>query len=164
MNRIIIALVFSCLAVTGYTQEHPAEFVWKDAGGTGRQQTVLFRRNLELKAKPLSASIHLFADSRYHIYVNGIHLNFGPSRFYTSHPEYDTYDLASYLKKGRNVVAVEVLANGTMTFQVPLSIGGFIAWGTVEDEDGSVSLETPGDWKMQASEAYDHEALRFSFA
>ena len=164
MNRILLSVIFLLLAITGRAQEHPSKFVWKDPDGAGRQQTVLFRRTMELDKKPARADIHLFADSRYHIYVNGIHLNFGPSRFYTAHPEFDSYDLAPFLQEGRNVVAVEVLSNGTITYQVPLSIGGFIAWGEVENSSGMVSLETPGAWKMFVSEAYDHQALRFSFA
>ena len=164
MSRIIFTCIFMFLSLQARSQEHPAKFVWKDAEGSGRQQTVLFRRTLELDQIPGSATFYLFADSRYHLYVNGIHLNFGPSRFYTAHPEYDSYDLLPYLKEGRNVVAVEVLSNGTITYQVPLSIGGFLAWGEVKTEAESISLKTPGAWKMKASEAYDHEALRFSFA
>lgn len=145
-------------------QQHPAAFVWKDPAGEGRQQTVLFRRSFDLKDKAGQAMIHLFADSRYHLHVNGTHINFGPSRFYPAHPEYDSYDLTPFLLPGRNVVAVEVLSNGTVTFQVPLSQGGFIAWGEVISPSDTISLDTPGHWKMKTSAAYDHEALRFSFA
>ncbi len=164
MNRIF--LLAGCLlqAITIIAQDHPAAFVWKDARGEGRQQTLLFRRNFETAGTTGPAVIHLFADSRYHLYVNGTHVNFGPSRFYPAHPEYDTYDLGPYLVEGRNVVAVEVLTNGTVTYQVPLSVGGFIAWGEVETGTRKISLETPGHWKMFVSNAYDHEALRFSFA
>lgn len=164
MNKIFICLGLFLLSVPGYAQDHPAKFVWKDAEGSGRQQTVLFRRTINLDKQPETAMLHLFADSRYHLYVNGIHLNFGPSRFYTAHPEYDSYELAPYLHSGVNVVAAEVLTNGTLSFQVPFSIGGFIAWGDMETGSGRISLETPGEWKMHVSDAYDHEALRFSFA
>ncbi|MGW8315300.1 MAG: alpha-L-rhamnosidase-related protein, partial [Bacteroidales bacterium] len=135
-----------------------------DAEGTGRQETVLFRRNFQLNGDADTAFISLFADSRYHLYVNGTHLNFGPSRFYPEAPQYDSYNLAPYLRQGENVVAVEVLSNGTVTFQVPLSRGGFIAWGEVRSPSGNISFETPGEWKMWVPGAYDTEALRFSFA
>ncbi len=164
MSRILVSLSSIFLFISGFSQEHPASFVWKDAEGSGRQQTVLFRRNIELKENVELASFHLFADSRYHLYVNGVHINFGPSRFYAAHPEFDSYDLSHYLLPGKNVIAVEVLTNGTETFQVPLSEGGFIAWGEIRDASHTESLETPGNWKMQVSDAYDHQALRFSFA
>jgi alpha-L-rhamnosidase len=152
------------LALNLQAQDHPAAFVWKDGAGSGRQETVLFRRTFQMNGDADTAFINLFADSRYHLYVNGTHLNFGPSRFYPEAPQYDTYDLAPYLLQGENVVAVEVLSNGTVTFQVPLSRGGFIAWGEVRSPSGTISFETPGEWRMQVPDAYDSEALRFSFA
>jgi len=165
MNRTLFLLAFLFLTSAGIAQKHPAEFVWKDAEGSGRQQTVLFRRNIEIGDEGKGPAIlHLFADSRYHLYVNGTHVNFGPSRFYVAHPEYDSYDLSPYLRSGQNVIAVEVLTNGTVTYQVPLSRGGFIAWGEITTASGSYSLSTPGEWNMWVSDAYDHQALRFSFA
>lgn len=145
-------------------QEHPAFFVWKDPWGSGRQESVLFRRSFHLDMVPDTAVLNLFADSRYHLYVNGTHLQFGPSRFYPENPRYDRYDLAPYLGEGENVVAVEVLSNGTETFQVPLSSGGFIAWGGVNTGSGPISFRTPGEWKMRAPGAFDSAAIRFSFA
>ena len=156
MNRKILSGLLLLLSLSSWAQEQKAKFVWKDAEGLGRQQTVLFRRSFDLDEIHGKALIHLFADSRYHLYVNGIHVNFGPARFYVAHPQYDTYDLSPFLHKGNNVVAVEVLSNGTVTYQVPLSIGGFIAWGEVENVSPGLSLETPGQWKMHASDAYDH--------
>jgi alpha-L-rhamnosidase len=164
MNRTALLLGSLFLAFSGFARDRPAKFVWKDPEGSGRQQTLLFRRSFSLEEAPGRADIYLFADSRYHLYVNGTHINFGPSRFYPSHPEYDSYDISRFLVPGRNVVAVEVLTNGTVTFQVPLSVGGFIAWGEVEAAPVPVSLATPGEWRMFVSDAYDHEALRFSFA
>lgn len=141
-----------------------ARFVWKDPAGSGRQQTVLFRRTFELGEPVDSAVIHLFADSRYHLYVNGTHVNFGPARFYPRNPRYDSYDLSPYLRRGRNVIGIKVLTNGTETFQVPLSIGGFIARGRLATGSGILNLNTPGEWKMFVPDAFRHDALRFSFA
>ena len=146
-NRLIFQfLVF--LLFTSAVAQQSASFVWKDTEGTGRQQKVLFRYNFELADKPTESEFNIFADSRYHLYVNGIHINFGPSRFYLANPQYDSYNLKRYLKKGRNTIAVEVLANGMNTFQLPKSIGGFIAWGTITDNKGKkISVNTPGNGK-----------------
>jgi alpha-L-rhamnosidase len=153
-------------AIGDSTADRPsgARFVWKDAAGSGRQQKVLFRRTFEIRGPAGPAEMHIFADSRYHLYVNGTHIGFGPSRFYPRDPQYDSYDLSGYLREGRNAIAVEVLSNGTETFQVPLSIGGLIAWGEVVTGTGVISLETPGDWKMSLGNAFRDDALRFSFA
>ncbi len=94
-----------------------------------------------------------------------MHLNFGPSRFYLPNPQYDTYDLTPYLVKGENLIAVEVLANGMESFQLPLSIGGFIAWGNLAVQQGkTISLETPGTWKILSVASMDTNTVKFSFA
>jgi len=163
MNRLSGSLLILFFLPLLSAQEQAADFVWKDENGSGRQQTVWFRRSFFCDAQS-SGQLHLFADSRYHLYINGVHVNFGPSRFYPANPEFDSYELDPYLVEGRNVIAVEVLSNGTVTYQVPLSKGAFIAWGEVESRAGQESLATPGAWKMMVSQAYDRDALRFSFA
>src|SRR4051812_39657878 len=47
----------------------PPPFVWADASGEGRAQVVWFRRDLELDVPPREASLHLFASSRYLLFV-----------------------------------------------------------------------------------------------
>ncbi len=163
-NRLILQFLFFILVTSAFAQ-HQASFVWKDKDGLGRQQKVLFRYNFELKGEPKDSEFNIFADSRYHLYVNGAHINFGPSRFYTANPQYDNYDLKNFLKKGKNTIAVEVLANGMNTFQLPKSIGGFIAWGTVLDHTGKkINVSTPGKWKMLSVATMDTQAVKFSFA
>jgi len=67
-----------------------------------------FRREFTLAAAPTAAQIHLFAYTRYHLYVNGDYVGRGPNRFESIHPEYDTWDLAARLQAGTNVIAVVV--------------------------------------------------------
>ena len=110
MSKGILFFGLLIAVISTFAQENNPAFVWGDAEGSGRQQTVLFRRNLSLGEKDVSkATIHLFADSRYHLYINGTHVNFGPSRFYVAHPQFDSYDLTPYLRPGKNVIAVEAL-------------------------------------------------------
>ena len=73
--------------------KHPASFIWLDKTGEGRLVYALFRKDFELNKIPDKAELHLFADSRYHLFVNGTFINFGPGRFYPANPEYDTYDI-----------------------------------------------------------------------
>jgi hypothetical protein len=155
---LILISTFTCLA------QNPV-YVWSNPSGSGRQQKVLFRNSFEIVKVPEKAEISLFASSRYHIYINGTHLNFGPSRFYPANPQYDTFELVSYLKEGMNVIAVEVLANGMETFQIFESIGSLIAWGDIQNgKEKTHSLETPGSWKMLPVFSMDTLALKFSFA
>jgi alpha-L-rhamnosidase len=145
--------------------KHPASFIWLDKTGEGRLVYALFRKDFQLSTVPDKAEIHLFADSRYHLFVNGTFINFGPGRFYPANPEYDTYDISPFLKNGQNVVAVKVLSNGMNTYQVPLHIGGFIAWGSFKStQDKNISFDTPGDWKCKHMKGYDRTAPKMTFA
>lgn len=142
-----------------------ADYVWTDALGVGRLQAAYFRYELTLEGGTDQAEIHLFADSRYHLLVNGAFVHFGPARFYPEHPEYDRFDLAAYLRPGKNVIAVRVLSNGVSTFQLRRNQPGFIAWGTVTDRTGATyDLSTPGDWKAYRVQGYDEDAPRMTFA
>ena len=84
--------------------------------------TAVFRCVAEYngKAKPVEAAI--FADSYYGLYVNGTCVAVGPARFDPKAPEYDTVDLASTLRPGKNVIAVLVygnVSNGTHMTNAP---------------------------------------------
>lgn len=147
----------------GFT--HPGSmFVWVHNQKSPRNEYVYFRNAFELKVKPETGTIHLYADSRYQLFVNEIFINFGPARSYPENPEYDTYDIKPYLHKGHNVVAVKALYNGIENFQIPDNRPGFIAWGSVISSSDSISLQTPGNWLCRKSTGYDQNAVRFSFA
>lgn len=70
-----------------------------------------FRKTFELWEKPSSALLHLFADARYILWVNGTYVDRGPARFQPNGPEYDTIDIARFLKPGRNAIALLVVGN-----------------------------------------------------
>jgi alpha-L-rhamnosidase len=145
-------------------QDNDAAFVWIDHHGEGRNQHLFFRRSVTLNGQPEKAEMNVFADSRYILFINGAAIHYGPVRSFPPNPVYDTYDLRPYLRPGKNVIAVMVRSNGTNTFQLPLSRGGFIAWGEIHINEISVNLATPGGWKVCRSEAYLEEAPKMSFA
>jgi hypothetical protein len=135
--------------------------VWVDSQGLGRNRFAIFRRVITLATAPQTALLHLFADSRYRLVVNGSVVHYGPGRFVQQYPEYDSLDIAPWLRSGDNVIVVEVNAYGTSAFQVmPDSRGGMIAWGEVGDH----SLQTPGQWEVLQTEAWDYYSPLFSFA
>jgi len=71
-----------------------------------------FRKSFDLSAKPLGATLlHLFADARYILWVNGTYVDRGPARFQPNGPEYDTVDIGPYLQSGKNCVALLCIGN-----------------------------------------------------
>jgi hypothetical protein len=68
----------------------------------------VFAKAIDLPTLPSSAVLHLFAFTRYRLYVNGVYVGRGPCRYQNQRPEYDSRDVRSLLKAGRNTVAVLV--------------------------------------------------------
>jgi len=127
-----------------------------------RNQFVSFEQRFQLD-QPGPATLHLFADSRYRLWVNEVFVAYGPGRFVTSSPEYDSHDLAPWLQYGSNLIRVEVNFYGASSFQtMPDGSPGFIADGGVEDSE--VSFTTPGNWRARVHHAWKADAPLFSFA
>ena len=164
----VIGILIPAYAFTGVqtSNNYQAPLVWIDDHGEGRNLHVMFRRTFTLQAMPEKgeAELNIFADSRYILYINGHSIHYGPARSYPANPVYDTYDLRPYLRTGENVIALMVRSNGTNTYQLPLSIGGCTAWGSIRDGIRTISLNTPGDWRVKRSEAWHQDAPKMSFA
>jgi alpha-L-rhamnosidase len=126
-----------------------------------------FRRTFDLPGKPLSFVVHVTADNRYQLYVNGVRAAWGPARGDLLHWRYETVDIATHLRAGRNVVAAVVWNHGAfaahaqMTFQA-----GFLLQG---DGPPEALLNTSSRWKCIRNAAYaplplDEEQVPFFYA
>jgi hypothetical protein len=102
---VCLLVASSAAAVDGALQD---SFVWSPSAPTGKQVYAVFRKTLELKEKPKTATLRLFADSRYILWINGKYVNRGPCRFDPKGPEYDTLDVARFLQAGPNILAIVV--------------------------------------------------------
>jgi alpha-L-rhamnosidase len=161
-------LLTACLALFAggdlIAQEDTPTYVWLRAEGGERNEHLFFRRDFSLATAPEKAELHLYADARYALYVNGAYVNFGPARSYHANPYYDTYDLRPYLREGENTLAVHALSNGMVTYQLFDYHGAFAAWGEILAGGSRIDLEVTKGWKCQPSYGYDQTAPRFSFA
>lgn len=108
----------------------------------------LFRRTFDLISKPEKFIIHISADNRYRLYINGQYVVSGPSSGDINHYRYETLDIADRLQVGKNSIAVEVVNFGeyrkasTMTFQTAFILQG--------DKNNVVNLNTgkASKWKV----------------
>ncbi|MBQ7402078.1 MAG: alpha-L-rhamnosidase N-terminal domain-containing protein [Lentisphaeria bacterium] len=119
-----------------------------------------FRRTFEIDAVPEQTEIHITADSRYNLWINGTFVNHGPARGFQSHWPFDRIDIAPYLKKGKNVIAVLVYQFGVSIFCYRYeNASGFLMSGKV----GSVDLATGEQWKGRVASGYIPNIARGSF-
>ncbi|HEU0138143.1 MAG TPA: hypothetical protein VFQ79_00455, partial [Bryobacteraceae bacterium] len=94
-----------------------------------------FRRAFELASKPGSFLIHVSADNRYQLFVNGERTAWGPARGDLFHWRYETVDIAPLLRPGRNVLAAVVWNFGEHAPQAQVTNEtGFLLQGDTERE------------------------------
>jgi len=106
-------------AVGQSVQQH---MIWAAPDAKLQSAFVAFRKRFSLADVPAKANLHIFADVRYMLWINGRYVLRGPVRFVPSGPEYDSDDVTSYLHSGDNELVLLVLANqsnGKMMHHAP---------------------------------------------
>lgn len=112
-----------------------------------------FRKDFSLTSVPESFVVHVSADNRYRLYVNGKYVGIGPARSDLLHWYFETYNIAEYLQPGNNCIAAVVWNFGEHapvaqhTYQT-----GFIMQGNTAREQ-VVNTDTE-NWKVIQDEAY----------
>ncbi len=122
-----------------------------------------FRKSIELAAVPEKFIIHVTADNRYRLFVNGIPVCFGPAWGDVKHWNYETIDVAAFLKPGKNLFAAVVWNFGELLPIAQMTRAtGFLLQGNSEQEK---IVNTDKTWKVIKNEAYtaippDHSLLQ----
>jgi len=111
-----------------------------------------FRKAFELKAQPSEFIVHVSADNRYRLFVNGVPVCFGPERADLEHWHFESIDLAPFLKPGKNVIAAVVWNFGELKPWAQFSIKtAFILQGNGAGEE---IVNTDKTWKVIKDAAY----------
>ena len=113
MKRIVIALIPIAGVASAPSAQEPRIFAnappasWIAPPAVPGDSFTVFhaRRTLDLPAAPTRFLVHVSADNRYRLYVNGVQVSSGPQRSDVTHWRYETVDLAPHLRAGRNVLA-----------------------------------------------------------
>jgi hypothetical protein len=104
-----------------------------------------FRKNIDLVSKPSTFLIHVSADNRYKLFINGTLVSLGPARGDTYFWNYETVDIAPYLTAGANSVAALVWNEVQYRPEAQISVRtGFILQGNTVVEE---ILNTDKSWK-----------------
>lgn len=120
--------------------------------GTGA--VFLFRKLLTLPAKPERFVIHVSADQRYRLYVNGNSVCFGPARGDLMHWRYETIDIAPYLTPGENTLAARVHFLAGENAPVAQTTSGFPAFLVQGDTEAEAEVNTPNGWRVTVDASY----------
>jgi alpha-L-rhamnosidase len=130
-----------------------AQWVTHPTASTLDYGVFLFRNEFSLEQPPGSLVVHLSADNRYKLWVNGQLVSTGPAKGSFNYWRYETIDLAPFLVEGENVLAAEVFNLGE---QRPVALfsrlTAFIFQADRDSEYEGV-LSTPGTWKVSENRA-----------
>jgi hypothetical protein len=104
-----------------------------------------FRKVVELAAAPSRFVVHVSADQRFVLQVNGRRVGIGPSRGDILFWRFETFDLAPFLKPGRNLISAVVWNFGTQAPAAQITDRtGFVAQG---DGAAEQAVNTDTSWE-----------------
>lgn len=128
---------------------------------TPRNSHCLFRKDFYVENNVKQAKIHIFADTKYIFYINGIRIGRGPCRSDPRWKYFDTYDIDKYLVKGKNLFSVEVIHYGYGTGHSINRIPALFAECTITEENGeTITVSTDKSWKAYLSDSLNKNAPR----
>jgi len=111
-----------------------------------------FRKGLTMVEKPDSFVIHISADNRYKLFVNGQLASHGPARGDLYHWNFETVDIAGWLQKGINKVETVVWNDGEQRPEAQVSYRtALIIQGNSERED---IINTNNTWQCSTDKRY----------
>jgi alpha-L-rhamnosidase len=111
-----------------------------------------FRKTFMLDQKPSQFLVHVSADNRYRLFVNGTAVCLGPARGDLYNWYFETLDIAPYLKAGDNTLAALVWNMGEYAAVAQVSNQtAFVLQGDTEKEK---LVNTDASWKVLPDKAY----------
>ncbi len=166
-NHLLLALVFILI---GTCDSWAQRQVWPKADNKWNQQiwdakwilhpsanardygVFLFRKSFELHTPAPEFIIHLSADNRYRLFVNGRRILEGPARSDPNHWFYESIDIGPLLKTGKNQLAVQVWNMGSYMPHAQMSV----KTGLIIQGEGSVEslVNTNTSWKVTRDMAF----------
>jgi hypothetical protein len=147
---LLAALALSSASAAQSGGRWTGKWIWLGPESDPRNMFVYARKSFTLAATPKSAPARVAADTRYKLFVNGRYVGRGPARFQASDLYFDVYDLAPYLRRGRNVVAMLVWHYGVPTFQTTEAPAGILFDARI----GRLALGSDGSWRLSRAGAW----------
>ena len=130
-----------------------AKWIAHPAASRTEYGVFLFKKEVTLNSTPEKFVVHVSADNRYKLYVNGNYVTNGPARGDEQNWRFESLDIGPYLKSGVNVVSAVVwnFAQYRPLAQHSTKMG-FLLQGNSDTEK---LLNTDESWSVTKDEAYN---------
>ena len=157
MKKLITFLIilFSLPVFAQFGEPDPewdASWIYVPKAGENDPGLYLFRKNFQVDVVPESFEVRVSADNRYKLFVNEQLVSLGPVIGDIKHWNYETVDLAPYLKAGDNLLAAMVWNEGELkpVFQFSKRTA-LLVQGT---SDETKAVNTNSSWKCVEDHSY----------
>lgn len=111
-----------------------------------------FRKDFTLDKVPDSLNIHISADNRYHLFVNGQRVSYGPAKGDLQTYKYDIVDIAPFLRPEKNLLAALVYNAGK---DKPMAfLSAQTAFYLDVEDNNYANLRTDDTWKTYENSSY----------
>ncbi len=162
--HFIVVLIFSLLATVQQTngqiqvKKELLENSWKSSwithpDITGEEYGVyLFQKAFNLKSVQGKFIIHISADNRYKLYVNGHYICNGPARGDLQKWRFETVDISQHLTDGKNLIGVTVW--NFAEFRPIAQISKYTGLIIQGDSDDEKEIITNASWKVFKLDSY----------
>jgi alpha-L-rhamnosidase len=118
-----------------------------------------FRKTIELRELPKQFLVHVSADNRFVLFVNGARVGEGPASSDLQHWNYETFDLRPFLKQGNNLIAATVWNFGTLApVAQMLSRAGLLLQGDTAAEEVA---NTDESWQVEIEPGHEISQVNF---
>jgi alpha-L-fucosidase 2 len=130
--------------------------VWVPLQGEqlGEGTCAAFRKQFVIAQEPAQARLHIFADARYVLWVNGEYVLRGPCRFNPKRPEYDTVDVKRFLKRGANTLAVLAVGGISISRAMKHEPGLCIRLEIRDRKGNKTTVVTDTNWRCSSRTKY----------
>ncbi|MDP9079995.1 MAG: alpha-L-rhamnosidase N-terminal domain-containing protein [Bacteroidota bacterium] len=123
----------------------------------------LFRKKITLGSFPGTAVLFISGDVLYNVYVNGRFVGRGPVNIGSDYADkrspgywyYSSFDVKPFLKKGENIIAVNVFASAFEISATTSSRGRFICDLSLNNQPAALS--TDGTWKCNLDTSFNNK-------
>ena len=101
----LLLIASASISTAQPTSKSAPSWIWSPEHETGNvpQSACHFRKTIHFKNQPKAARVEIAADDIYELFVNGKRVGRGSSQ-----DKFNTHNISSFIKKGKNVVAVKV--------------------------------------------------------
>jgi len=140
-----------------------AKWIWIKQEKCEKNFFVYFRKKFSLDKEVKSVFLHISADSRYVVYINGHRLGQGPARYWPNYQQYDTYDVSGFINYGDNVIAGLVYWFGESNFQYIHNEPGLLCQIEILNlYNEKIFINSDKTWKFQKCNAFENRVPRIS--